>query len=151
MPRSAENRSTISNHAGEISMRPASTLARSSRSSTISANSAAVVADELHLLFLLLGQRAVDAVEQQPRDAADRRQRRAELVAHVGQEAALELGRLPQLLGLRVELGVERDHAAVGLLELGLQRLDESASPESAIERLSSWVRTGSFWLIALS
>ena len=47
--------------------------------------------------------------------------RRAELMAHVGQEAALEFGGLAQLLGLRVELGIERDHAAVGLLEFGAQ------------------------------
>ena len=62
-------------------------------------------------------------VEQQARDAADRADRRAELVAHVGQEAALELGGLAQLLGLGVEFGVERDHAAVGFLELGSQRV----------------------------
>ena len=42
MPRSAENRSTISNQAGEISTRPASTLASSSRSLTMPANSSAV-------------------------------------------------------------------------------------------------------------
>jgi hypothetical protein len=39
MPRSAANRSTISNHSGEMVMRPASTLARSSRSLTISVSS----------------------------------------------------------------------------------------------------------------
>ena len=43
MPRNAEKRSTISNQAGEMSTRPASILARSSRSSTISENSVAVV------------------------------------------------------------------------------------------------------------
>ena len=67
MPRSAENRSTISNHAGEIVIRPASTFARSSRSSTISVNSRGVLLDEVDLLLLLVGQRAVDAIEQQDR------------------------------------------------------------------------------------
>ena len=43
MPRSAENRSTMSNQAGEMVMRPASTLARSSRSLTISVSSDAEV------------------------------------------------------------------------------------------------------------
>ena len=66
-------------------------------------------------------QLAVDAVEQQPRQRQDRVQRRAELVAHVREEARLHLVRAPQVLGLLVELGVQRDHAAVGVLELAVQ------------------------------
>src|SRR5690606_3894437 len=48
-------------------------------------------------------------------------QRRAELVAHVRQEPALELGNLPELLGLLVQFGVKRQHALVGLVQFGAQ------------------------------
>ena len=39
-------------------------------------------------------------------------------MAHVGQEPRLGLARLAQLLGPGVQLGVERDDAAVGVLQL---------------------------------
>ena len=60
-------------------------------------------------------------VEQQPRQRQDRVQRRAELVAHVGQEARLQLVGAAQVVGLLVELGVQRDHAAVGVLQLAVE------------------------------
>ena len=123
MPRSAENRSTISNHAGEMVTRPASTLARSSRSLTISVSSRGRGLDELDLLLLLVGQRAVEPVEQDPGDAADRAERRPELVAHVRQEPALQVGGLAQPVGVVVELGVQREDALVGLGQLGRQAL----------------------------
>ena len=59
-------------------------------------------------------------------------ERRAELVAHVRQEAALEVGGLAQLRGLVVELGVQRDHALVGFVEFGAQRRDVRWSAASA-------------------
>ena len=139
MPRSAENRSTMSNHAGEMVMRPASTLARSSRSLTISVSSRGRGWMNVHLLLLLVGQRAVE------RDPAgcramlqDRAERRAELVAHVREEAALQVRGLAQPVRVVVELRVERDDAAVGLLQLGRQRRRRSlprvlASPAQCI------------------
>ena len=60
MPRRAENRSTISNHAGEMVTRPASTLARSSRSSTISVSSATEVWMNATCVLLLVGERPVE-------------------------------------------------------------------------------------------
>ena len=40
---------------------------------------------------------------------------------------ALDLARPPQLLGALVELGVQRDHAAIGVLELGVDLLELAA------------------------
>ena len=52
--------------------------------------------------------------------------RRPQLVADVGQEPGLRLAGLPQLVATLVQLGVEGDHPAVGLLqlvgELGVER-----------------------------
>jgi len=39
-------------------------------------------------------------------------------VAHVGDEPGLELARLAQRLGALVELGIKRDHAAIGIAKL---------------------------------
>ena len=80
--------------------------------------------DELELLALLGQQRPVELVEQDAPDAADRAERRAELVAQVGEEPALELGGLAELPVLLVELGVERDDALVRLGQLDLERGD---------------------------
>ena len=80
--------------------------------------------DEQDLALLLIRERAVHAIEQQPRDAQRRPDGGAELVAHVGEKAALELRGLQQLLGLLVQLGIQRDDPAVGLLDLFAQRLD---------------------------
>ena len=118
MPRRRAEELATANAAGRTSILPASTLARSSRSLTSSAGLGRL-ADEADLLLLLVRELAVDAVEQEARQREDRVQRRAELVAHVGQEARLQSrsARL-ELVGLLVELGVERDDAAVGVLEL---------------------------------
>ena len=70
-------------------------------------------ADEADLRLLLAGERRL-AVEQQLGQRDDRVQRRAQLVAHVGQEARLALVGVAQALGAVVELGVEGDDAAVG-------------------------------------
>jgi hypothetical protein len=80
--------------------------------------------DELELLLLLVRQRAVELVLQDPRDALDGAERGAELVAHVGEEPALEIGRFAQPHGVVVELGVQREHALVRLGELRRQRRD---------------------------
>ena len=75
-------------------------------------------ADQPHLAGLLTGERVGGGVGQQPGQADDRGDRGAQLVADVRQEPALRLTRGPQLGGLLVQLGVERHHAAVGLLQL---------------------------------
>jgi hypothetical protein len=71
--------------------------------------------DESELLLLLLVERPVQAVEHDARDAADRAERRAEFVTHVGEESALQIRCLAQLHRRIVELGVESDDAAIGL------------------------------------
>ncbi|MNG22005.1 hypothetical protein D3C84_1064430 [compost metagenome] len=70
---------------------------------------------------MLGAQGAVEFVAQQTGDAQDRAQWRAELMAHVRQEAALEVRGLAQLIGLGVQLGVQRQHALVGFIQLGAQ------------------------------
>ena len=73
-------------------------------------------------LPLLLGvERTVDAFEQQSGQRADRIERRAELVAHVRQEARLHLVGAAQVVGLLVELRVQRDDAAIRVLELAIE------------------------------
>ena len=67
-------------------------------------------------------------------------QRGAELVAHVGEEARLHLGGAAQVVGLLVQLGVERHHAAVGVLqlavELGQLLLRGASSSSRAVQQL---------------
>ena len=81
------------------------------------------LADEADLRLLLRGQLAVAARQQQPRQRQDRVQRRAELVAHVRQEPRLQLVGAAQVVGALVELGVQRDDAAVGVLQLLVEPL----------------------------
>ena len=59
--------------------------------------------------------------DQQVRQAEDRVHRRAELVGHVREEARLQLVGAAEMIRLLVELGVERDDAAVGVLELAIE------------------------------
>ena len=59
---------------------------------------------------------------------------RAELVAHVGEEARLHLVRAPQVLGLLVQLGVERDHAAVRVLQLAVEAHQVLLAPAQLVE-----------------
>jgi len=66
---------------------------------------------------LLLGQLSVDPVEHEVGVAKDRVERRPELVAHVGEELALQAVR-PLELGVRLEqVEVRALHLAVALLE----------------------------------
>ena len=132
MPRSAENRSTISNHAGEIVTRPASTLARSSRSSTISVSSRGRRLDELRPASPARRSAARRArSSSMPGDAADRAERRAELVAHVGQEPALQLGRLAQLVR-RCRRARRRARARRGWSRRARPAAPRSAAPASS-------------------
>ena len=126
-----------SNSAGRTSILPASTLARSSRSLTSSDRSSAALRMKRDLLLLLARSAAPSMRSSSSRDSAqDRVQRRAELVAHVRQEARLHLVGAPQVVGLLVELGVERDHAAVGVLELAVERARaRPAAARSSLER----------------
>ena len=77
-------------------------------------------ADEADLGLLLAGERRL-AVEEQLGQGHDRVQRRAQLVAHVGQEARLALVGVAQAIGAVVELGVEGHDAAVGAVELAVE------------------------------
>ena len=77
-------------------------------------------ADEADLGLLLAGERRL-AVEEQFGQGDDRVQRRAQLVAHVGQEARLALVGVAQAIGAVVELGVEGHDAAVGAVELAVE------------------------------
>ena len=76
------------------------------------------LADEVDLLLLLGRQVAVDAVQQDAGQRQDRVERRAELVAHVGEEARLHLRGPAEVVGLLVQLGVEGHDAAVGVVQL---------------------------------
>ena len=75
------------------------------------------LADEPDLRLLLAGQLAVAAVQQQPRQRQDRIERGAELVTHVRQELRFQFVRTTQMVGALVQLGVQRDHAAIGVLQ----------------------------------
>ena len=81
------------------------------------------LADEADLRLLLGRQLAVAARQQQPRQRQDRVQRRAEFVAHVRQELRLQLVRAPQVIGALVQLGIQRDDAAVGVLQFLIEPL----------------------------
>src|SRR5262249_10349961 len=70
-------------------------------------------------LPLLLGREiAIGAIEQKAREREHRVEWRAKLVAHVRKEFRLEFAGLSKLLGALVQLGIERDHAAVGVAQL---------------------------------
>ncbi len=75
------------------------------------------LANEADLRLLLAGQLAVAAIQQQPRQRQDRIQRRAEFVAHVRQELRFQFVRAPQMVGALIQLGIQRDHAAIGILQ----------------------------------
>jgi hypothetical protein len=63
----------------------------------------------------------VGAIEQQPRDAADRVQRRAKLVSHAGQKARLRFVCAAQRVGFLIELGIERHDTSVGIFQLPVE------------------------------
>ena len=63
--------------------------------------------DKVHLLLLFVRQGSVHPIEQEPRQAADRPERRAELVAHVGEKPAFQLRRFLQRPGRVIQFGVQ--------------------------------------------
>ena len=77
--------------------------------------------DEVDLLVLFGRQLAVDPVQQQLRERADRAQRGAEFVAHIRQEARLHLVGAAQVVGFFIQLGVQGNHAAVGVFQFARQ------------------------------
>ena len=124
MPRSADNRSTISNHSGEMVMRPASTLARSSRSSTISVSSRAEVR---------MNSTCFSCSDVSGPSRRDSRMPVMLVIEVSGVRNSWLMYERKRLLssvasrscgGLVVELRVQRDHALVGLIELLAQRDD---------------------------
>ena len=142
VPRRPSKRSATSNDLGRTTALPASTLARSSRSLTSAESPSAALRMKRDLLLLLGGQLAVAPVEQEAGQAQDRVQRRAELVAHVREEAGLQVRDPLQDLGVLVELGVEGDDAAVGLLQLAAVQLGELGLAVAQLLRAcgcSSW------------
>ena len=124
MPRSAENRSTISNHSGEMVTRPASTLARSSRSPTMSVSSRAEVRMNSTCFC------CSDVNGPSRRDSRMPVMLDIEVSGVRNSWLMYERKRLLSSVasrrsrGLVVELGVQRHHALVGLIELLAQRDD---------------------------
>ena len=136
MPRSAPNRFATSNSTGRTTVLPASTLARSSRSFTSSDEGVGRLPDEADLALLLgLERRRRRAPRAAARERLDRVHRRAELVAHVREEARLHLVGAPQVIRLLVELRVERDDAAVRVLELAVEALELLLAAPELVER----------------
>ena len=87
------------------------------------------------LQLLLRVELAVHAGEQDAGHVEDRVERRAELVGDAGEEGGLELRGPPQLGGPVVQLGVERQHAAVGLRQLGVEPVSSAWRSASVVER----------------
>ena len=118
LPRSAANSSPTANRSARSRLLPASILDRSSMSLTSSDSSSA----ELRMKPSCFSCSSVSGpsvrVEQQPRQPEDRVERRAELVADVGDQAPLDLARAAQGVGLFGELGMRREHALVRFIEL---------------------------------
>ncbi len=77
-----------------------------------------VVIDAPEAVGLGVGERSLSASEHGVGEAEDDRQGGAELVAHVREELALELGGDPQLAVLPLDLGLLIGQAVVGRLEL---------------------------------
>ena len=79
------------------------------------------LADVAELRFRRRGRSLLAFLDQQIAQPDDRVHRRAELVGHVREEARLQLVGAAQVIGSLVELGVERDDAAVGVFELAIE------------------------------
>ena len=76
--------------------------------------------DESDLLLLLGRERPVGPVEQQLGQPENGVERGAEFVAHVRQEPGLEVAHPLERVGLLLQLGVQGDDPAVGLLQLAV-------------------------------
>jgi hypothetical protein len=134
---SREQLATV-NSDGRMVVRPASILATSSRSFTIS------VSDSTDLRMMTTC-RSCSPVRspssrsrQEARHVEHGRERRAQLVADVGEEARLVRRRALEVLRAVVELRVQREHAAVGLLQLRVQPLHLGLSRTQLLQGASS-------------
>src|SRR5262245_40533748 len=78
---------------------------------------------------------AVRAPLEQPAEREDRVHGRPELVRHVREEARLELVGASQMIGLLVELGIQRDDAPVRVLELAVQSHELVLAAVQLVER----------------
>ena len=120
MPRSAPNRFSTLNSAG-----------RTTRLARFDLGEIEQVVDQLRELFRRfadvedlrrrLASEPLAVVEHQVRQPEDRVHRRAELVGHVREEARLQLVGAAEMIRLLIELGVERDDAAVGVFQLAIE------------------------------
>ena len=102
------------------------------------------LADEADLCLLLRRQLAVTARQQQPRQRQDRVERRAKFVAHVREEFRFQLVRAAQMIGALIELGIQRDDAAIGVLQFLIELL--RAPPGAIAARPSAAGSAGSVW-----
>ena len=121
MPRSALNRSPTSNSTGSHLDLAGFDLGEIEQIVDQLGQVLGCLAHEPHLRFLLCRQRTVAALDQQLRQSANRVERGAKLMAHVRQKARLHLVGAAQVIGLFVELCVQRDHAAIGVFQLAIQ------------------------------
>ena len=135
MPRSAPNSRPASNSIGRITILPASILARSSRSFTSSPSASAA-------LRMKVTCRSCSGLSSPSvRSSRMRVSAWIELSGvrnswrHVGEKARLELVGSSQVIRLLVELGVQRDHAAVGVLQLAVERAQLLLPPAQLVER----------------
>ncbi len=78
-------------------------------------------ADVADLPLLLRAERPLGVLQEQPRERQHRVERGAELVTHVGEEARLHLVRATQRVRLLVQLRVEGQDPAVGILQLRVE------------------------------
>jgi hypothetical protein len=88
----------------------------------------------VHLVFLI--DRGAEPVGEQRRERDDGVHRRPELVGHVGEKTRLQLVGAAQMVRPLVELGVERDDAAVGVLELPVDLLELGVPHAQHVERV---------------
>ena len=125
VPRKPSKSSATSNDLGRTVALPASTFARSSRSLTRADSPSAALRMNV-TCFSCSGVRSPSLpVQQEAGKRQDRVQRRAELVAHVGEEARLQVRDPLQDLGILVQFGVEGDHAPIRLVQLAPVQLHE--------------------------
>ena len=78
-------------------------------------------ADVFGLLLLLGRQFAVRAIQQQAAQRQNGVQRRAELVAHIGQKPRLQFVGAAQVIGFFVQFRIQRHHAAIGVFQFPIQ------------------------------
>ncbi len=80
------------------------------------------------------------ALFEQAGQSQDRVHRRSELVRHVRQEPRFQLVCAPEMVGAFVELGVERDDAAVGVFQLAVQPHEHFLPPVELLQRAQEFL-----------